>query len=115
MADRKLDRQTYKYTRVLQKMHIKINKLINYQQIRQMSDLKFSIELKNWYASGGGRSTSSDVCCSVPLNSKETRGQRHSAKAAPNDPAHTARGVHCTRCRRFKPRDRQTQRHRKHR
>jgi len=32
------------------------------------------------------------------------------AKAAPNDPAHTARGAHCTRRRRFKPRDRQTDR-----
>jgi len=38
------------------------------------------------------------------------RGQRHLAKAAPNDPAHTARGLHCTRCRQFKPHDRQTDR-----
>jgi len=32
----------------------------------------------------------------------------HLATAALNDPAHTARGVHRTRRRRFKPRDRQT-------
>jgi len=39
-----------------------------------------------------------------------TRGQKHLAKAVPNYPAHTARSVHCTRRRRFKPRDRQTDR-----
>jgi len=37
-----------------------------------------------------------------------TRGQRHLAKAAPNNPVHTARSVHRTRRRWFKPRDRQT-------
>jgi len=41
-------------------------------------------------------------------NIEGTRGQRHLAKAAPNDPTHTARGVHCMRRRWFKPRDRQT-------
>jgi len=30
---------------------------------------------------------------------KERRGQRHLAKAALNDPTHTARGVHCTHSR----------------
>jgi len=40
----------------------------------------------------------------------KTKGQRHLAKVAPNDPAQTARGVYCTRCRRFKLRDRQTDR-----
>jgi len=37
-----------------------------------------------------------------------TRGLRHLAKAARNDPTHTARVVYCTCRRRFKPRDRQT-------
>jgi len=44
-----------------------------------------------------------------------TRGQRHLAKAAPNDPAHKARGVHCTRRRcgadLSRVTDRQTDRH----
>jgi len=41
---------------------------------------------------------------------RRTSGQRNLTKAAPQDSARTARGVHCTRRRRFKPRDRQTDR-----
>jgi len=42
-----------------------------------------------------------------PTYSRTIRGRRHLAKAAPNDFAHTARGVHCTSRRRFKSSDRQ--------
>jgi len=37
-----------------------------------------------------------------------TSGQSSLTKAAPNDPVHTARGAHCTRRRRFKPRNGRT-------
>jgi len=41
---------------------------------------------------------------------KRTSGQSNLTKAALNDPADTACGVHCTHRRRFKPRNRQTDR-----
>jgi len=41
---------------------------------------------------------------------QKASGQSNLTMAAPNDPAHTARGVHCTHCCRFKPRDRRTDR-----
>jgi len=42
-------------------------------------------------------------CCTakskISSTATTTRDQRHLAKAALNDPVHTASGVHCTRCR----------------
>jgi len=46
------------------------------------------------------------ICKIISLLERLTRGQRHLAKAAPNDPAHMARGVRCIHRRRFKLRDR---------
>jgi len=46
----------------------------------------------------------------VMMSMSRVKRQKAFGKAAPNDPAHTARGIHCTRCYRFKPYDRQNER-----
>jgi len=50
------------------------------------------------------------VTVSLCLTFKKTSDQSNLTKAAPNDPTHMARGVHCIRCHRFQQRDRQTDR-----
>jgi len=88
--------ETIKHERTLK--HIK-QKQSNEQSMTQLSTTKTVLEvdllhyilaLRNsmkWHASYTFKNS----------DKTETRGQRHLAKAAPDDPMHTAHGVHCVR------------------